>query len=308
MTQGSSIPPRGSVDITPIAKMATGISTMDKNHKQQTAQIELLPGFAKSPTMETHSPSPTLLFGSGKELVAKPASNSSIAFPSIVSNTEAREKARILIIEDFPLIPEGIAHILNAEQDFLLCGKATDGNELAAISESKPDAVIFNATLPTRLELLRTIAVEWPDLPVLAHAMHDDLKCAERALLAGAKGFVTKSESATKLADALRHILAGELYAPEALVKKMMFLSLQGKCMRDSSPDGLLSPRELSVFWQIGQGRGTQQIAKDLNLSVKTIEAHRAHIKRKLELQTAPQLVRAAVQWVSEQIGQLSAV
>ena len=78
--------------------------------------------------------------------------------------------------------------------------------------------------------------------------------------------------------------------------------------MRDSSPDGLLSPRELSVFWQIGQGRGTQQIAKDLNLSVKTIEAHRAHIKRKLELQTAPQLVRAAVQWVSEQIGQLSAV
>ena len=212
-------------------------------------------------------------------------------------------KARVLVVDDHPIVRQGVVQLLNCEPDFRVCAEAADARRaLAAIAEIKPDLGIIDICLQgtNGIELIKNIVAQWPDFPILALSMHDELLYAERALRAGAKGYVMKQEAPEKLTEALRRILNGQIYVSENLSDWMMRKAIDGKALQDPSPVGGLSDRELEVLQLIGQGCGTRQIANDLGLSVKTIESHRAHIKEKLNLKTAPEMVRFAVQWVSE--------
>jgi len=212
-------------------------------------------------------------------------------------------KATVLLVDDHPIVRQGLAQLLNTEPDFIVCGEAENARKaMAAIEDLKPDLAIIDITLQgtNGIELIKNIVAQWPDLPILVLSMHDESLYAERALRAGAKGYVMKQEATERLTGALRRILNGQIYVSEKLADKMMRKAIDGKAMQDSSPVSILSDRELEVLQLIGQGHGTRQIAEDLNLSVKTIESHRAHIKEKLNLKTAPEMVRFAVQWVNQ--------
>jgi len=212
-------------------------------------------------------------------------------------------KARVLIVDDHPIVRQGLVQLLNCEPDFMVCGEAADARKaLSAIVETKPDVGIVDITLhgTNGIELIKNIVAQWPNFPVLVLSMHDESLYAERALRAGAKGYVMKQEAPEKLTEALRRILNGQIYVSEKLSNKMMHRAIDGKNLENTSPVANLSDRELEVLQLIGQGHGTRQIAEDLSLSVKTIESHRAHIKEKLNLKTAPEMVRFAVQWVSQ--------
>ena len=212
-------------------------------------------------------------------------------------------KATVLIVDDHPIVRQGLAQLLNGEPDFIVCGEAENARKaMQAIADIKPDVAIIDITLQgtNGIELIKNIVAQWPDLPILVLSMHDESLYAERALRAGAKGYVMKQEATEKLTGALRRIINGQIYVSEKLADKMMRKAIDGKAMQDSSPVSILSDRELEVLQLIGQGHGTRQIAEDLNLSVKTIESHRAHIKEKLNLKTAPEMVRFAVQWVNQ--------
>ncbi len=212
-------------------------------------------------------------------------------------------KAKVLIVDDHPIVRQGLAQLLNGEADFMVCGEADNARKaMAAISDLRPDLAIVDITLQgtNGIELIKNIVAQWPELPILVLSMHDESLYAERALRAGAKGYVMKQEATEKLTGALRRILNGQIYVSEKLADKMMRKAIDGKSVQDTSPVAVLSDRELEVLQLIGQGHGTRQIAEDLNLSVKTIESHRAHIKEKLNLKTAPEMVRFAVQWVNQ--------
>ena len=205
-------------------------------------------------------------------------------------------KAKVLIVDDHPIVRQGLVQLLNCEADFMVCAEAATARKaMAAIAETKPDIGVVDITLQgtNGIELIKNIVAQWPDFPVLVLS-------AERALRAGAKGYVMKQEAPEKLTGALRRILNGQIYVSEKLADKMMRKAIDGKALQDTSPVAILSDRELEVLQLIGQGHGTRQIAEDLNLSVKTIESHRAHIKEKLNLKTAPEMVRFAVQWVNQ--------
>ena len=212
-------------------------------------------------------------------------------------------KANVVIVDDHPIVRQGLAQLLNGEADFMVCGEADNARKaMAAITDLKPDLAIVDITLQgtNGIELIKNIVAQWPELPILVLSMHDESLYAERALRAGAKGYVMKQEATEKLTGALRRILNGQIYVSEKLADKMMRKAIDGKSVQDTSPVAVLSDRELEVLQLIGQGHGTRQIAEDLNLSVKTIESHRAHIKEKLNLKTAPEMVRFAVQWVNQ--------
>jgi DNA-binding NarL/FixJ family response regulator len=212
-------------------------------------------------------------------------------------------KAKVLIVDDHPIVRQGLAQLLNGETDFMVCGEADNARKaMAAITDLRPDLAIVDITLQgtNGIELIKNIVAQWPELPILVLSMHDESLYAERALRAGAKGYVMKQEATEKLTGALRRILNGQIYVSEKLADKMMRKAIDGKSVQDTSPVAVLSDRELEVLQLIGQGHGTRQIAEDLNLSVKTIESHRAHIKEKLNLKTAPEMVRFAVQWVNQ--------
>jgi DNA-binding NarL/FixJ family response regulator len=211
-------------------------------------------------------------------------------------------KARVLVVDDHPIVRQGLVQLLNCESDFMVCAEAGDARKaMAAIAEAKPDLGIVDISLQgtNGIELIKNIVAQWPDFPILVLSMHDETLYAERALRAGAKGYLMKQEAPEKLTEALRRILNGQIYVSEKLSNKMMHRAIGGKNLENTSPVANLSDRELEVLQLIGQGHGTRQIAEDLGLSVKTIESHRAHIKEKLTLKTAPEMVRFAVEWVS---------
>lgn len=210
-------------------------------------------------------------------------------------------KTKVLIVDDHPIVRQGLAQLLNSEPDFVVCGQAGSAREaMTAIAQLKPDMGIVDISLPGTdgLELIKSIVVQRPDLPLLVLSMHEESLYAERALHAGAKGYMMKQEATDKLTGALRRILHGQIYASEELAEQIMRKAIEGKSFQDASPVASLSDRELEVLQLMGQGHGTRQIADELHLSVKTIESHRANIKEKLRFKTAPEMMRFAVEWV----------
>jgi DNA-binding NarL/FixJ family response regulator len=218
-----------------------------------------------------------------------------------------KNPARILIVDDHPLLRQGITQLINEEKDMHVVGEADDPNRaLGAIAACNPDVVILDLSLKgtSGIELLKNIKVRYPRLLVLILSMHDESVYAQRALRAGAAGYIMKQEATERVLVALRRVLAGEVYLSDDLGARLLNRLVGGKSSLNGSPIEELSDRELEIFGLIGQGHGTRPIAEKLHLSVKTVESHRAHIKEKLNLKNATELVHHAIQWVqSENLG-----
>jgi DNA-binding NarL/FixJ family response regulator len=218
----------------------------------------------------------------------------------------AARKNRILIVDDHPLFRHGIGDLINAESDLEVCGEADNApSALEGIRQLAPDLVTVDISLrgANGIELLKSIKAEHPKLPLLVLSMHDESLYALRALRAGARGYIMKQEALDRVMSAIRQVLRGDLYVSPSMSGRMIEEFVQGGTgSGGSSIADKLTDRELEILQLIGQGHGVQQIARELNLSAKTVETHRAHIKEKLNFQTARELARFAVQWVDQQV------
>ncbi|MFC5453634.1 response regulator transcription factor [Prosthecobacter fluviatilis] len=209
---------------------------------------------------------------------------------------------RILIVDDHPIFRKGIAMLLEHEKDIVICGEAeTAAQAMGLVERHEFELVIADISLKdiNGIELVKSLKALRPHLPVLVLSMHDESLYAERALRAGARGYLMKQAPPDQVVTAIRQVLRGELYLSTAANLLMLNSFVAGRDNSGKSSVEKLSDRELEIFELLGQGRGTSMIAHDLRLSVKTIEAHRSHIKTKLGISTAPELVRAAVEWVT---------
>jgi DNA-binding NarL/FixJ family response regulator len=209
-------------------------------------------------------------------------------------------KKRILVVDDHPIIRQGLALMLNREGDLVVCGEAEDATgAMLVMASARPDILIVDISLngPDGLDLLKNIRTAHPALPVLILSMHDESIYAERALRAGANGYIMKQEATEKVLVAIRRILNGEIYVSERIANKMLKHYITGAGGLKNSSIADLSDRELEVFRLIGEGHGTRQIAEELHLSIKTVESYQAHIKDKLSLRSARELMQHAIQW-----------
>src|ERR1700691_5696027 len=214
-------------------------------------------------------------------------------------NCIARKKM-VFVVDDHPIVRQGLALLINQETDLAVCGQAEEMHSaLRAIPTARPDILIVDISLngPDGLELLKNIRLTSPRLPVLVLSMHDESIYAERALRAGANGYIMKQEATEKVLVAVRRILAGEVYVSDRIADKMLKHYITGSGSLRNSSIADLSDRELEVFRLIGEGHGTRQIAEELYLSVKTVESYQAHIKEKLSLRSPRDLMQHAIQW-----------
>ena len=214
---------------------------------------------------------------------------------------QAGGKRKILIVDDHPILRKGLSMLINQEPDLVVNGEAEDARKaLEAIEAVRPDMVIVDISLPgiDGVELLKSIKLRHGDLPTLVVSMHDESLFAERALRAGARGYVMKQEALDNVLVAIRRVLAGEIFVSNRIATKMLERMVDSDTKTVTSPIDLLSDRELSVFRLIGQGQTTRQIAEKLHLSVKTVESYRSHIKEKLKLSGGTDLLKYAIQWV----------
>jgi DNA-binding NarL/FixJ family response regulator len=214
-------------------------------------------------------------------------------------NFAARKKT-VFLVDDHPIVRQGLTLLINQESDLTVCGEAEEMHTaLSAILAIKPDILIVDISLngPDGLELLKSIRINSPRLPVLILSMHDESIYAERALRAGANGYIMKQEATEKVLVALRRILSGEIYVSDKIANSMLQHYVRGAHPSEHSAISDLTDRELEVFRLIGEGHGTRQIAETLHLSVKTVESYQAHIKEKLCLRSARELVQHAVEW-----------
>jgi len=218
--------------------------------------------------------------------------------------SSAPKKNRVLIVDDHPVFRHGISALINAEEDLIVCGEASSSpSALDAMRKLKPDIALLDISLPgtNGIELIKLMKAEYPKLPLLVLSMHDESLYALRALKAGALGYVMKAEALTHVLDALRKALKGEIYVSPRLSERLIFQAIQTTDTNSGSPVDRLSDRELEVLNFLGNGLGTKEIASKLNLSVKTIETHRAHIKEKLGFRDASEMIRFAIDWVAQE-------
>jgi DNA-binding NarL/FixJ family response regulator len=210
------------------------------------------------------------------------------------------KKRGVYLVEDHPITQQGLCALLNLETDLKICGQATTAEAaMPGISSTKPDLVIVDIALPGRdgIELIKSIAVFHPKLPTLVLSTLDESIYAERALRAGAMGYIMKHEPVELLLRAVHQVLAGKVYLSEAVRNKLFQHSIDGL----SQGVEQLTDREIQVFRLIGEGFGTREIAERLGLSISTVETHRTNIKDKLGAKNAPDLAKQAVTWQNEQ-------
>ncbi|HOW99122.1 MAG TPA: response regulator transcription factor [Deltaproteobacteria bacterium] len=214
-------------------------------------------------------------------------------------------RIKILIVDDHPILRKGLAMVINQEQDLVVAGEAEDAQTaLKMIDSVKPDLAIVDLSLPgiDGIELIKTMKLKHKDLPSLVVSMHDESIYAERALRAGARGYIMKQEAVEKVLVAIRRVVKGEIFVSDKITTKMLETLILSDDKKVSSPVDLLSNRELTVFRLIGQGFKTSQIASELHLSVKTVESYRSHIKDKLKLDTGTDLMKYAIQWMQNAV------
>jgi DNA-binding NarL/FixJ family response regulator len=216
-------------------------------------------------------------------------------------------RARILIVDDHPLVRSGLRLLIDCEPDLVVCGEAADANEAIRLLESqKPDLLIVDLSLKesSGLELIKRIKTRNAEVKMLVSSMFEESLYAERVLNAGALGYVHKQEGMDRVIEAIRCVLSGRVWLSTAMSDRMLRkMTASPAAPPTQSPVHKLSDRELEVFELIGRGRSTKDIAKQLHLSVKTVETHREKIKAKLGLVSGAELTRAAVQWILEQGG-----
>lgn len=209
---------------------------------------------------------------------------------------------RIAIVDDHPLVREGLAARISQHKDLEVCGEAGDVLQgLALVEKVRPDVVIVDISLKRGcgLDLIRRIKKKYPQTSMLVSSMYDDSLYAERSIRAGASGYLCKQRSGREIIIAIRQVLEGKLYVSSEVSQKMLQRSM-GKKLLELAPLESLSDRELRVYQLIGAGMDTHQIAKEINLSTKTVETYRERIKQKLGLESGAKLVRDATQWFLE--------
>jgi len=213
-------------------------------------------------------------------------------------NEFANRAHRVLIVDDHPLVRQGLRWLLDQEDDLEICGEAADVEEArAALQQTQPDVVVLDLSLrdSNGIDLIKAIRSKYEQLPVLVCSIHDERIYAERLLSAGANGYIMKEATADQFLVALRQVLAGELYVSERVKTRMMERSAAGGRSQTGDRTERLSNREFEILGLIGQGKTTRQIAESLSLSVKTVDSHRQRIKKKLGLQTSAQVVQFAI-------------
>jgi DNA-binding NarL/FixJ family response regulator len=215
-----------------------------------------------------------------------------------------RASARVLIVDDHPAVREGLAAQILAQPDLEVCGEADDvAGALTALQSTKPDVAVIDISLKTGsgIDLIKRIKARDGAVRLLAWSMYPEDLYAERALRAGAMGYVHKGRATREIIEAIRSVLAGKVFLSEELSAKLLgrLVGGQAETVR-ASPDGALTDRELEVFGLMGRGLTTHQIAENMHLSSKTVETYRARIKDKLGLNTMAELIQRATQWVLE--------
>ncbi|MEX3958365.1 response regulator [Trinickia sp. EG282A] len=211
-------------------------------------------------------------------------------------------ETRVLIVDDHPIIREGMRHLLNLQGDLHVCFAAASTEEALAAMACQPDIAIVDISLQSDsgLDLVKTLRHRHPNLPILVLSMHDESLFAERALRSGANGYLMKLEATDHVVSAVREVLAGNIYLSAAMHEKLA-RALMIPQERSKGPIASLSEREFEVLHLIGLGFSARQIAEKLNRSVKTIEAHQANIKEKLDIHSGKELMRFAIQWIESQ-------
>ncbi len=232
-------------------------------------------------------------------ITAMPTSSSTATLESNPS-TVASHKLKVLLVDDHPITRQGMKALVNQQPNLEVCGEADNAPyAIELVGKLQPDLAIVDIALKTTngIELTKNIKVQAPNLPVLIVSMHDEGLYAERALRAGAMGYLMKQEAGEKIIAAIQRLLQGEIYLSDKIKEKMLhrFVNKKGDNMVFSIDT--LSDREMEVFQLIGNGYSTRQIAQKLNLSSKTIDSYREHLKLKLNLDSGAELVRHAIQW-----------
>jgi DNA-binding NarL/FixJ family response regulator len=213
-------------------------------------------------------------------------------------------KIRVLLVDDHPIVRRGLAQLIDAEPDLMVCGEAEDApRAFAAVGTLRPDVTVVDISLRSGngIELIKDLKVRFPELPTLVLSMHDECLYAERALRAGSLGYIMKEEAIGQVLVAIRHVLKGEVFLSERMKSRMLQQLAYGRQKMAASPLEQLTDRELQVFRLIGEGHSTRQIAGELHLSVRTVEAYREYIKTKLNLRNATELVQHAFHWVHDE-------
>ena len=214
---------------------------------------------------------------------------------------DSTKKYSILVVDDHPIVRKGIISLLEMEDDFRVIGEASNRSEvLEFVRKQLPDLILLDISLQGSdgIEVTKAIRCEYEAVPILIVSMHDESLYAERALRAGANGYIMKQEMAENVIKAIRQVMQGKIYVSDNMRQKVLRDLTQPHADIKTTPLERLSDRELEVFRLIGEGRGTREIAETLHLSIKTIETYRAHIKEKLSIKSAAELARSAVNWV----------
>ncbi len=225
----------------------------------------------------------------------------------MITQNKAPEKVgvtKVLLVDDHPIVRQGIKMVLEQEPDFSICGEASSASEaLQVLMGAKPDVAIVDLTLKesSGLELIKDIKIRQPKLLVLVLSIRDESFYAERALRAGARGYITKEEGTEKVVEGLRKILSGELYLSERISSKMIRKLVDSKTSENESLIHNLTDRELEILELIGAGLTTREVSERLHISIKTVNSHREHIKDKLKLDNSTELLKHAIQWVQYQ-------
>jgi DNA-binding NarL/FixJ family response regulator len=216
------------------------------------------------------------------------------------ASTNAPRKHRIFLVDDHPLVREGLTNLINEQSDLIVCGEAEDSaGAITGIAKTRPDVVLVDISLKNEsgLELVKNLDSQFPLVALIVLSMHDEALYAERALRAGARGYVMKRESTRSVLGSIRRVLEGGVYVSERVVNSMARRFSSSSKGAESSPVERLSDRELEIFRLLGQGRTTAQIAEDLHLSLKTVQAYCARAKEKFGVSSLGELLRAAIRW-----------
>ena len=214
------------------------------------------------------------------------------------SPTKIAARKKILIVDDHPMMREGLRGVIGREPNLVVCGEAENARQaIEGVTKLAPDLVLMDITLPGKngLELVKDLKALQPQLPILAISMHDESLYAERMLRAGASGYITKQQPSEELVRAIRQVLAGHLYMSPELSERLL-RRFSGLPLKIQSPVEVLTDREFEVFQLVGAGKSPKEIARQLHISGKTVDVHSAHIRQKLHLKTTAQLIRFAVQ------------
>jgi DNA-binding NarL/FixJ family response regulator len=209
-------------------------------------------------------------------------------------------KKKILLVEDHPIFRLGLSELINQEEDLLVCGEAEDvAGAWALIPKLLPDLIVADITLENSdgIELVKEVNRHFRHIPVLILSMHDEFLYAERALHAGARGYIMKQEAMESVVTAIRQVLEGKVYLNERIKEHILAHLTDRASVRERAPIDRLTDRELEIFRLIGEGLSSRDIARKLHLSIKTVGTHRERIKFKLNLKSATELVRHAVHW-----------